>query len=60
MAQSKDDKLLGNILDSDAEAATTAVSRRMRVLVVDDNRDAADSMRMLLEASDQDARAAYS
>jgi PAS domain S-box-containing protein len=33
--------------------------RRMRVLVVDDNRDAADSMRMLLEASGQEARAVY-
>jgi len=33
--------------------------RPIRVLVVDDNRDAADSMRMLLEASGQDARAAY-
>jgi CheY-like chemotaxis protein len=36
-----------------------AAPRRMRVLVVDDNRDAADSMRMLLEASDQEARAVY-
>jgi PAS domain S-box-containing protein len=36
-----------------------ATPRRMRVLVVDDNRDAADSMRMLLEASGQDARAVY-
>jgi CheY-like chemotaxis protein len=31
----------------------------MRVLVVDDNRDAADSMRMLLEASGQEARCVY-
>ena len=31
----------------------------MRVLVVDDNRDAADSMRMLLDAAGQDARAVY-
>jgi CheY-like chemotaxis protein len=31
----------------------------LRVLVVDDNRDSADSMRMLLEASGQDARAVY-
>ena len=37
----------------------TATPRRMRVLVVDDNRDSADSMCMLLEASGQDARAVY-
>jgi hypothetical protein len=37
----------------------SATPRRMRVLVVDDNRDSADSMQMLLEASGQDARAVY-
>jgi CheY-like chemotaxis protein len=31
----------------------------MRILIVDDNRDAADSLRMLLEASGQEARCAY-
>jgi CheY-like chemotaxis protein/two-component sensor histidine kinase len=41
------------------EAGSRATPRRMRVLVVDDNRDAADSMRMLLDASGQDARAVY-
>jgi CheY-like chemotaxis protein len=41
------------------ETPATAEPRRMRVLVVDDNRDAADSMRMLLEASGQDARCVY-
>jgi CheY-like chemotaxis protein len=40
-------------------AVPTDPSRRIRVLIVDDNRDAADSLRMLLEASGQDARAVY-
>jgi PAS domain S-box-containing protein len=42
-----------------SEAGTASQPRRMRVLVVDDNRDAADSTRMLLEASGQDARCVY-
>jgi PAS domain S-box-containing protein len=42
-----------------ADVATPAAPRRMRVLVVDDNRDSADSMRMLLEASGQEARCVY-
>ncbi len=41
------------------DPADAATPRRMRVLVVDDNRDAADSMRMLLEASGQEARCVY-
>ena len=41
------------------ESISPAKPPRMRVLVVDDNRDAADSMRMLLDASGQDARAVY-
>jgi PAS domain S-box-containing protein len=45
--------------DPPVESPAASVPRRMRVLVVDDNRDAADSMRMLLEASGQDARSVY-
>jgi PAS domain S-box-containing protein len=41
------------------QTPAAAEPRRMRVLVVDDNRDAADSMRMLLEASGQEARCVY-
>jgi PAS domain S-box-containing protein len=41
------------------EAVANPNPRRMRVLVVDDNRDAADSLRMLLESAGQDARAVY-
>ena len=41
------------------EPSASAPLRRMRVLVVDDNRDSADSMRMLLDASGQDARCVY-
>jgi PAS domain S-box-containing protein len=41
------------------KAESKAAPQRMRVLVVDDNRDSADSMRMLLEASGQEARCVY-
>jgi CheY-like chemotaxis protein len=41
------------------QSVQPATPRRMRVLVVDDSRDSADSMRMLLDASGQDARAVY-
>jgi CheY-like chemotaxis protein len=41
------------------EDALPTMPQRQRVLVVDDNRDAADSLRMLLEASGQDTRSVY-
>jgi PAS domain S-box-containing protein len=41
-------------------ATASAPSRRCRVLVVDDNRDSADTMVQLLEALGQQAQAAYS
>ncbi|HTU67285.1 MAG TPA: PAS domain S-box protein [Steroidobacteraceae bacterium] len=54
-------QLLAPASTREIETATTDAPkpRRMRVLVVDDNRDAADSMRMLLDASGQEARAVY-
>jgi CheY-like chemotaxis protein len=50
---------LADAAEPAAEPSMPAVPRRMRVLVVDDNRDGADSMRMLLEASGQEARCVY-
>ena len=41
------------------DAAESASMARRRILVVDDNRDAADALVLLLEASGQDAMAAY-
>jgi CheY-like chemotaxis protein len=41
-------------------AATAPASRRLRVLVVEDNRDAADSLRDLLDAHGHDVEVAYS
>jgi two-component system CheB/CheR fusion protein len=46
-------------LQSQPAGPGTAV-RRLRVLVVEDNRDAADSLRMLLEAYGYDVEVAYS
>ncbi len=40
-------------------AAPASVARPVRVLVVDDNRDAADSLKVLLESANQDVRVAY-
>jgi PAS domain S-box-containing protein len=44
-----------------APAMSTQASApgRMRILIVDDNRDAADSMHMLLQAAGQEARCVY-
>jgi PAS domain S-box-containing protein len=39
--------------------AAPASAHPMRVLVVDDNRDAADSLRVLLESANQEVRTAY-
>ena len=52
-------KLSAAASETATQPSLPATPRRMRVLVVDDNRDAADSMRMLLEASGQDARCVY-
>jgi CheY-like chemotaxis protein len=43
-------------LDAGAQASS---ARRLRVLVVDDNRDSADSLRMLLSAFGNEAQTAY-
>ena len=40
-------------------AALSPASRRRRVLIVEDNRDAADSLRMLLELLGHETRVAY-
>ena len=40
-------------------SAPASVARPLRVLVVDDNRDAADSLKVLLESANQDVRVAY-
>jgi signal transduction histidine kinase/CheY-like chemotaxis protein len=42
-----------------APAAAVAGARRQRVLIADDNRDAADSLRMLLEMDGHEVRAAH-
>jgi PAS domain S-box-containing protein len=41
------------------KVAAPASARQVRVLVVDDNRDAADSLKVLLESANQEVRAAY-
>ncbi len=41
------------------KAAAPTTVRPVRVLVVDDNRDAADSLKVLLESANQDVRTAY-
>ena len=43
----------------DATIARHAAVRRLRVMVVDDSRDAADSLQLLLKDMGQDARAVY-
>ncbi len=40
-------------------AVPASAARPVRVLVVDDNRDAADSLKVLLESASQDVRVAY-
>ena len=46
-------------IESPAEPLAAPSHHSMRVLVVDDNRDAADSLKVLLETANQDARIAY-
>jgi CheY-like chemotaxis protein len=45
---------------TDKRAGTHAKGKHLRILVVEDNRDAADSLRMLLELLGHDVRTAYS
>jgi CheY-like chemotaxis protein len=44
---------------ADQAGAPEAPGRKLRVLVVEDNRDAADSLRLFLEASGHEVRVAY-
>lgn len=49
----------GNSLDSSEGAKRAAPSSEMRILVVDDNRDSAESLSMLLRLFGNDVRSAY-
>ncbi len=45
--------------EANAEAAAAAAPGKRRILVVDDNRDAADSLSMLLQSTGHETRVAY-
>jgi len=48
-----------NVVDADAEAEQISTEAGLKILVVDDNRDAADTCAMLLEASGHHVQTAY-